>query len=349
MNQLYKEICEQPDVFQRIAKEYANEDFFGKWGNKPAGRLIITGMGSSLFALYPAFLHLHRAGFPVTWLDASELLHYGVEGLNSQDTVLMATQSGESFELIRILECLPSKKPRLLAVTAEKDSTVGKAAHDILDILSGPEKAVTSTKTHSAMAATANLWALALSGQRQAFFDASRTLTHIAQEAERLIKGSSEWGGRLLDKIFTAEVATRLILARGPAMASAWHGCLCFYECAREPFMSFSGGQFRHGPLELALNPLLAFIVAVPGSTYEIMITMARELAEKNVTVVCIGPTEPIFHSKNLETLPLHFPDEFFAPVLSIIPFQLLSYHLALVKGIEPGTASLISKTTSRE
>ncbi len=351
MNQLYKEISEQPDVFQRIADSYVNEDFFRKWGERLPGRLVITGMGSSLFALYPAFLHLHRAGLPVSWVDASELLHYGMEGLNSQDTLLFASQSGESYELIRILERLSDNQPRLLAVTAEKESTVGRAAHDLLDILSGSEKAVTSTKTHSAMVATANLWALALTGNKKAFFDASKVLTTIAEEAFHLIEGSSDWMERLSIKktLVSGIEETQFIIARGPALASAWHGCLCFYECARVPFMSFSGGQFRHGPLELLLHPALAIILAVPGSTYDIMITLAKELAGRGANVLCIGPDEATFCSNNLETLPLRFPNEFFAPILSIIPFELFAYHLALEKGIEPGTATLISKTTSRE
>ncbi|HSV31144.1 MAG TPA: SIS domain-containing protein [Atribacteraceae bacterium] len=349
MDQLYREIQEQPDVFGRIRDQYINEDFFRYWNKEVFGKIILTGMGSSLFAAYPCYLRLLERGFPVNWIDASELLHYGLDGLREDDTLLFFSQSGESYELLKIVESLPKKRPRLIGVTAHPNSALGGSCDEIIDIMSGPERAITSTKTHSSMVAVANLWAMALVGEKQRFLDSALAFDLLVQEADRVIQSAPEWARRTLRNLeFTRGTQTKAIIARGPALSSAWHGCLCFYECAKEPFMSFTGGQFRHGPLELAFKPMLAIVLALPGKTNGIMCALASELLEKKCGVLLIGQCDTKAGLAH-EVLSLRFPDEYFGPLLSIIPLELLSYYLAEEKGIEPGTAYLISKTTSRE
>lgn len=347
MNQLYREISEQPEVFRRIARTYVNEETFASWYEDHRGTIYLTGMGSSLFAAYPAYLYLLSRGFPVVFIDASELLHYGLSGIRDGDTLLLISQSGESYEVLEILRRLPSR-PRTLAFTSSLKSTLAQKAHRTFDILSGTEYAVTSTKTHTATLVTLNLWALAQAKDKDAFLHASLDLELLAEEAERLIESAPEWTKRTLEALeFARNAETKVIIARGPALASAWHGCLLMYECAKETFLSFSGGQFRHGPLELAVKTMLAVILALPGKTQELLVRLAEELAARGAGILLIGQAEKLRY--NVEVLPLHFPNEFFAPALSITPLMLLAYALAEDKGIEPGKAFLIQKTTLRE
>lgn len=348
MNQLYREIAEQPEVFRRIATSYVTETQFTRWGKRFPGRLYIVGMGSSLFAAYPAYLALLEGGFPVTWVDASEFLHYGLGGIKDGDTLLLVSQSGESYEVLKILERLTAK-PWIVGVTASLESSLARRCHEVIDILSGPEKAVTSTKTHTATLAVLNLWAMAYRGDREGFLRSRQELESIAEEAENLIASSPEWVRRVIYNLeFLQETDSRVIVARGYSLSSAWHGCLCFYECAKETFLSFSGGQFRHGPLELAVKKMLAVLLMPPGRTALPMQNLAELLVQKGVKVLSIGQCA-LAPRYNLEVLPFYSLNEFFAPLLSIIPIMLLSYYLAEEKGLEPGTAYLIKKTTLEE
>lgn len=347
MNQLYREISEQPEVFRRIARTYVNEETFESWYEDHAGTIYLTGMGSSLFAAYPAYLFLLSRGFRVVHIDASELLHYGLSGIKDEDTLVAISQSGESYEVLEMLRRL-SSRPRILAFTSSLKSTLAQKAHRTFDILSGTEYAVTSTKTHTATLLVLNLWALAQARDREAFLHASLDLELLAEEAERLIATAPEWTKRVLEALeFARGAETKVIIARGPALAAAWHGCLLMYECAKETFLSFSGGQFRHGPLELAVKTMLAIVLALPGKTQELLLRLAEELAERGVGVFLIGQAHKLRY--NVEVLPLHFPSELFAPALAIIPLMLFAYALAEDKGIEPGKAFLIQKTTLRE
>lgn len=347
MNTLYREISEQPEVFRRIAKAYVNEETFEAWYEDHPGTIYLTGMGSSLFAAYPAYLYLLSRGFPVVYIDASELLHYGLPGVRDRDTLLVVSQSGESYEVLQILHRLTSR-PRILAFTASPKSTLAQKAHQVFDVLSGTEYAVTSTKTHTATLVTLNLWALAQAKDKDGFLHASLDLELLSEEAERLIESAPEWTKKTLEAIaFARNAETKAIIARGPTLASAWHGCLLMYECAKETFLSFSGGQFRHGPLELAIKTMLAVILALPGKTQELLVHLAEELAARGVGVLLIGQAQKLRY--NVEVVPLHFPNELFAPALSVIPLMLLAYALAEDKGIEPGKTFLIQKTTLKE
>lgn len=348
MNQLYREIAEQPEVLRRIAATYVTEEQFSSWGRPLRGRIYFVGMGSSLFAAYPAYLYLLESGFPVAWLDASELLHYGLQGIRDDDTLFLVSQSGESYEILKILEKL-SVKPYRVGVTASPASAMAKKCDVTIDILSGLEKAVTSTKTHTAMLSVLNLWAMAYRGDREGFFRAKGELESIADEAERLITSSPEWARRTIYNLeLLQESDARVIVARGYSLSSAWHGCLCFYECAKETFLSFSGGQFRHGPLELAVKKMLALLLMPPGRTSLPMQNLAEFLVQRGVKVLSVGQCA-LAPRYNLEVLPFYSSNEFFAPLLSIISIMLLSYYIAEEKGIEPGTAYLIKKTTLEE
>jgi glucosamine--fructose-6-phosphate aminotransferase (isomerizing) len=347
MNQLYREIAEQPEVFRRVATTYVNEETFVSWYEDHPGTIYLTGMGSSLFAAYPAYLYLLSRGFPVVYIDASELLHYGLQGIRDVDTLVLLSQSGESYEVLEILNRLPSR-PKTLAFTASPKSTLARRVTKAIDILSGIEYAVTATKTHTATLVTLNLWAMAQGRDKEAFLHASLDLELLAEEAERLIETSPEWTKKILKSLEFAQGAeTKVLIARGPALSSAWHGCLLMYECAKETFLSFSGGQFRHGPLELAVKTMFAIALALPGKTQELVVRLAEELAERGVGVLLVGAT--LEERYNLKVLPLHFPNEYFAPALSVIPIMLLAYTMAEEKGIEPGKAFLIQKTTLRE
>ncbi|MEN3185682.1 MAG: SIS domain-containing protein [Atribacterota bacterium] len=348
MNQLYREIAEQPEVFRRIAASCITEEQFLAWQRQLPGRIYFVGMGSSLFAAYPAYLYLLEGGFPVEWIDASEFLHYGLGGIRNQDTLFLLSQSGESYEILKILEKL-SVKPYRIGVTASLESTMAKKCDTIIDILSGPEKAITSTKTHTAMLSVLNLWAMAYRGDREGFFRAKGELENVADEAERLITSSPEWARRAIYNLeLLQESDARVIIARGYSLSAAWHGCLSFYECAKETFLSFSGGQFRHGPLELAVKKMLAVLLMPPGRTAIPMQGLAEFLVQKGVKVLSIGQCA-LAPRYNLEVLPFYANNEFFAPLLSIITIMLLSYYIAEEKGIEPGTAYLIKKITLEE
>src|SRR5262249_16915119 len=109
-------------------------------------RTILTGMGSSLVACYPAFLRLLAAGHAVTWIDLSELLHWGGAQIGADTLLGLVSQWGETVEAVRLLERFSIAGP-ILAVTNAPASTLARRATYVVPIYAGPEQTV-ATKSY---------------------------------------------------------------------------------------------------------------------------------------------------------------------------------------------------------
>jgi len=294
---------------------------------------------------------LLEKGYQVLWIDTSELLHYGLKSIQKEDLLLCLSQSGESFEVIEVLKRC-SEFPRVIGLTAEMNSSLNNLCTYGIDILSGHEKAITSTKAHTATLAVMNLLTLAWSGELGQFIHAGIILEQIAEEMEDIFERAESWSRVILDHLdFIRPVDCKVIVARGPALSSAWHGNLCFSECAKELFVSYSAGQFRHGPFELAVNTMLAIVLSPQGRTDRLMQSLAHELLLRKTQVLLIGEKGMELNGMkhNFEFLPINTSHEFFAPILSVFYLQLITYYSALEKGIEPGTAEIVTKMTLKE
>jgi fructoselysine-6-P-deglycase FrlB-like protein len=117
-------------------------------------RIILTGMGSSLFAAYPAYLRLLQAGLAAIWIELSELLHYAGRQIGPDTLLVVISQSGETVEALRLLEELhPSGS--LLAITNNADSTLAGQARWVIATGAGAERSIaTKTYTTSLLALT---------------------------------------------------------------------------------------------------------------------------------------------------------------------------------------------------
>ncbi len=348
---MFKEIKEQPELIRKISKKYLIEDILCRWKVPKKGKIIITGMGSSLFAAYPAYLRLLDHGYPVVWIDASELLHYGLNSIKKEDTLICISQSGESFEVVEVIKRYPNFN-RIIGFTAQTRSTMGELCSETIDILSGTEESITSTKAHTATLALLNLLSLSWISAQNEISELHSLLDQLADEIEEVIENSESWCNNLLDELDIIQPSYhKVIIARGPALSSAWHGNLCFSECAKELFAVFSAGQFRHGPYELAVDPLLAIIFSLHGKTQKLTSSLAQELIQKEVQILLVGEKEFSFseRSHRFKFLPIHCNDEYFAPMIAIVYLQIIAYYAAIRKGIEPGTAQIVSKMTLKE
>ena len=348
---MLKEIKEQPEILKKISQEYVIDGKLFSWKAPKKGKIIITGMGSSLFAAYPAYLRLLDHGFPVVWIDASEFLHYGLNSIKKEDTLMCISQSGESFEVVEVIKRYPNFN-RIIGFTAQTRSTMGGLCSETIDILSGTEESITSTKAHTATLALLNLLSSSWISAQNEISELHSLLAQLADEIEEVIENSECWCNDLLDELDIIQPSHhKVIIARGPALSSAWHGNLCFSECTKELFAVFSAGQFRHGPYELAVNPLLAIILSLHGKTQKLTSSLAQELIQKEAQVLLIGEKEfsPPGKKQRFKFLPIQCSDEYFAPMVAIVYLQIIAYYTAIRKGIEPGTAQIVSKMTLKE
>jgi glucosamine--fructose-6-phosphate aminotransferase (isomerizing) len=343
------EIAGQPGAIRRAAagiRDHASE--LGRLATLGKERLLVfTGMGSSYDACYPAVNALGRVGRPAVMVDAAELLHFRSEMLRSDTLLVAVSQSGESAEIVALLDRVASRpeRPSVVAVTNGTLNTLAAAAELTFDTRAGEETGP-STMTFAGALVVLSGIAGALAGRpaqdvaASLFSNAKRTAAavEVILADMALPRRLASWlGGR----------SSVVILGRGPARAAAEMGALTIKEATGLMVESLETAQFRHGPLELAGPGLAAMLIATEPETMDIDLALARDLALGGAAVTVVGNTAAAMHG--IETVAIGPLERSLAPAASVVPAQLLARELALARGRAPGSYVRASKVTTRE
>jgi len=344
MNPYISDILSQPAALRNAVDNFSPYLLDSIQKSLDAGefdRIIITGMGASYNAAYPAYLEFIHLSIPVMLVNAAELLHY-MDGLIGPRTLLwINSQSGSSVELLRLLERIASNPPAcILACVNDETSPLASAADICLPIHAGPETMV-STKTYLNTLAINLLAAHQLRGQDIASLQRA-TLT-VADRIEAYLTG---WQAHVqeLDSAL-GDFETLFLLGRGPSMSTVWNGSLINKEAAKYPLEGMHAADFRHGPLELVTPGFTALVFA--GSTATIILNrkLALEIAENGGRAIWIDTKiDP-----NLPTISIPETDDTLRPLSEILPLQLLTLVLAGRKNVSAGQFRIIEKVTKVE
>lgn len=301
-------------------------------------RIVLTGMGASHYATYPAWLRLVQCGFRAWWVETSELLHYGLP-LITPDTVLWCTsQSGRSAETLALLDHIRPHRPKLVwASTNDPGSPLASAADAVLDLRAGAESGV-STRSYLNTVAVSQLVVEALLGRdgRAELADTSAALAgYLASHADHL---------DLLDRL-VGRPQRLVVLGRGPSLSAALTGALVLKEAAKVHAEGQSAGQFRHGPVELADPGLTVVVIEGPPETAGLNRRLAADLVGYGARVCWLGSADGSAWS----VLPAPQGTGLARPITEVVPFQLLSVRLAEASGLEPGQFRNGAKVTVTE
>jgi glucosamine--fructose-6-phosphate aminotransferase (isomerizing) len=308
-------------------------------------RVLLSGMGSSLYAAYPAWLTLAAAGVPAMWVDTAELIHH-TPGLITPKTLFwLFSQSGKSAEIVSALDFTRMPRPAaFLATVNDLESPLADTARTFdglatfLHINAVPELTV-STRTFTNALAVGQLGALALLG-----IDVEPARDSLQQTANAMKAYLSTWEQRVEKLAEQIGFPKRLaVLGRGASMASVWTGTLILGEASKFLAASYQAGEFRHGPLELANPDLTVLLLGGPVETRELNQRLFQELRGYHVNAFWVGAGN---HDGQIE-----IPDvpAIGLPLLEILPIQLLTIHLARQIGVEPGHFFRSGKITLSE
>ncbi|WP_404786815.1 SIS domain-containing protein [Altericista sp. CCNU0014] len=344
-------ILEQPQVLRSVTGTYKESPVWEcldrAWTARPSCRLVLTGLGASFNALYPARYYLHQQGIAALHLDTGELIHYLPELLQQPQPLMLAvaSQSGESIEIQKLLEQIdrldPEVKPWVVSVTNTADNSLSRQSDLALHTQAGTEVGV-ATKTYTSTLAVLHWLARALtrSLQPQDYLD----VFQAAQQCEDLLQN---WES-LLEPAFDAvrQATSFALVARGPSIASACNGALVLQEAARKPAAGFVGSQFRHGPMEMLSPQLATLLFALPGRTLALSQSMARDICDRGGCLVAVGADIPDLHCARI---PLPVMGEWISPMVDIVAVQLLVAKLAEAAGIVPGQFRWAGKVIQQE
>jgi glucosamine--fructose-6-phosphate aminotransferase (isomerizing) len=328
MGALHDDILMQPTLFRALASHYATGSGAAALASLDTSRPpLLTGMGASYHAALVAAAQLQACGVAARAVEATDLIFYSA-GLLDTGPLVFVSQSGASAEVAPLTAMLPRGTP-LLAVTNNPDSPLAEAATAVLPVLAGSGERFVATRTFTSTLAV--LWLLA---RHWVGALADRTaLEAIAAAYATALSDHEAIAARWLELLDGAQ--TLVFLGHGPHAATARQAAMMLSEWARLPALAASAGAFRHGLIEIVQPDTAVVIFAAPGPAQRSSQDLAAELADYGARALLVEhgrvrrPDEPAAR-------PL-VADEFLAPLLDILPMQLLADGLPAQLGFAPG------------
>lgn len=254
--------------------------------------------------------------------------------------VVGVSQSGQSPDIVSVLEEGHRQGCLTLAITNAPDSPLARAADHVLDIQAGEEKAVAATKTY-----TAELMAIAmLSAALNSSDERWNELANVPGWAEQTLA---------LD-LNIARISERfrymnqcVVLGRGFNYATAFEWALKLKELTYIIAEPYSSADFQHGPIAMVEGGFPILAVAPTGKVRDSMLNMLTRLRkEQDAELVVISDDADVLSlAQSPVQLPLHIP-EWLTPLVSILPAQLFARHLTQVKGYDTEKPRSITKVT---
>lgn len=335
-----KDILSQPAALRAALEKYSLSAL-ERINLAEFDRLIISGMGSSYYAAYPALIELSKQATPVQLVNAAELLHSLHGMIGARSLLWLNSQSGRSVELVHLLDQIKSRPlARLLTFVNNVSSPMGKRADICVPIHAG-EEATVSTKTYTNMLAVNLLAAIQLIGGN---VESAIQQMHLAAGA--MESYLADWEARVqeLDAVL-GEFDALFLIGRGASMSAVWNGSLINKEAARYAFEGMHAADFRHGPLEIVSEGFAALIFAGTRQTSALNRELAREIISYGGKAIWLDSVP----DPEIPTILFPETSEAARPLVEILPMQMLTLAMANRKHMEAGKFHHVTKITDRE
>lgn len=303
------------------------------------------------------------AGVPTSVFYASEF-RYSPPPLQPHTLTIGVTQSGETADTLAALVMEqerrqgladPAYHPRLLGITNRPESSLGRLVPHLLDIGAGIEVGVAATKTFLGQLLAFYGLALAFAERRQGEpgVPGAPRLEAIASE----LRGLPSMLRELVDNhdrrcadlahLF-AETRDVIFLGRGINYPIAMEGALKLKEISYIHAEGYPAGEMKHGPIALLDARVPVVSIAVPGTVFEKVLSNAQEAKARDAQLIGVAPASADTELFDL-LLPLPPVEELLSPLLTIIPMQLLSYHIAAHRGLDVDQPRNLAKSVTVE
>ncbi len=342
MSRLSREIHQQPQVLARLLDEQTERaaEVARVIRERAVCYAVLAARGTSdNAARYAQYVFGALNEMPVALATPSLFTIYRRPPRLRQALVLGISQSGQSPDIVSVVEEGRRQGALTVAVTNTPDSPLGEAAEHVLALGVGEEQAVAATKTY-----TAQLEALAL------------LAAHLAEDDERLAELDQvpEAVGQTLaleDKVAAeaqryAHAAQCVVLGRGYNYATAFEIALKLKELTYIVAEPYSSADFRHGPVAIVERGFPVIAVAPHGAVYEDLVSLVRQLADRDAELSVISDRQEVL---DLARVPLRLPadlPEWLSPITCVVPGQLLALYVTLAKGYDPDHPRGLTKVT---
>lgn len=315
-------------------------------------RIIIAACGTSWHSgLIGEYLFEELARIPVEVEYASEL-RYRNPIITEDDLVIVLSQSGETADTLAALELAKDKEALTYGIVNVVGSTIARTTHAGSYIHAGPEIGVASTKAFTGQVTILTIMAITLGYKRGKLPES--TYRMLLNELE-IIPGKVQKVLELDEQIkyIASEIKdanNALYLGRGYNFPVALEGALKLKEISYIHAEGYPAAEMKHGPIALIDENMPVVVIATNMSAYEKVISNVQEVKARKGIVIAIV-TEGETEIKRIADYTIEIPStaEPLTPLLSVLPLQLLSYHIAVMRGCNVDQPRNLAKSVTVE
>ncbi len=358
---MLKEINEQPkainDTFRgRISTNLDDVRLGGLVKVMPrileAKRIIIIGCGTSWHAgIVGEYLIESIARVPVDVEYGSEF-RYRNPIINKDDVVIAISQSGETADTLAAINLAKEAGALVLGICNVIGSSIPRETDAGVYTHAGPEIGVASTKAFTAQVTVITMFALMLGFRKgvlsqEKYSALIKELIDIPDKIEEVLK-SNDYIKEISAKFSQAENA--LYLGRGYLFPVALEGALKLKEISYIHAEGYPAAEMKHGPIALIDENMPVFVMAIQDSSYEKIVSNIQEVKSRKGKVIAIV-TKGENAIKQIADYVIEVPEviEQLSPLLTVVPLQLLSYHIAVMRNCDVDQPRNLAKSVTVE
>ena len=300
-----------------------------------ADRIIMVACGTSWIAgLVGEYLFEDLARLPVEVEYASEF-RYRNPIITERDVVIAISQSGETADTLAAIELAKSKGATIMGICNVVGSSISRATHCGSYTHAGPEIGVASTKAFTAQVTVLTLMALSIAHKKGTISESKyRRLLFELEAVPKKVEKVLEMNDKIkyIASIYK-DASNALYLGRGYNFPVALEGALKLKEISYIHAEGYPAAEMKHGPIALIDEEMPVFVVATKDASYEKVVSNIQEVKARKGKIVAIV-TEGDETVKGIADHVIEIPetDDCLVPLVSTVPFQLLSYHIAVMR-----------------
>jgi glucosamine--fructose-6-phosphate aminotransferase (isomerizing) len=319
---------------------------------KYAKRIIFIACGTSWHAgLVGEYIFEELTRIPVEVEYASEF-RYRNPIIYPDDIVIAISQSGETADTLAAVELAKQKGATVLGICNVVGSSIARASHGGSYTHAGPEIGVASTKAFTAQITVITLMALHVAKLKGSipesrFRNLLYELEAIPSKVEEILQMNEDIKS-IAEKY--KDAANALYLGRGISFPVALEGALKLKEISYIHAEGYPAAEMKHGPIALIDEEMPVFVIATKGPNYDKVISNMQEVkARKGKIIAIVNEADPQIKKVADHIISIPESDELLSPLLAVIPLQLLSYHIAVMRGCNVDQPRNLAKSVTVE
>ena len=336
---MLKEIMEQPQTIEAATKQ--DKESFTKVAMDilRAGQVIVTACGTSRYAALVGRYLFSKVGRKFCDVVMASEFHYFADSVDKNTVVLAVSQSGETADVIEGVKRARDAGAHVISIVNRPYSQLAEMSHHVIYLNCGPELCVAATKSFISQLVVFYLLSFSMTNS---FDKAVANLRSISHKVAKTIELNN---GKLVE--LSQELKAKsdfYYIARGINFAIASEGALKLKEVSYIHAEGMPAGELKHGTLALIEPGTPVAVICPDDYTYRETLSNAMEAKSRGAYVIAVS-------DKNNEIydfwVKIPKVDELLYPIITVVPLQLLAYHLAVSRGYDPDRPRNLAKSVT--